>query len=128
MKIVVLIARILLGLEFLVFGSNGFLHFIHMPAPDGLGGQFMGAVFASHYYVLIFLCQVIGGILVLSGFYVPLGLCFLGPLIVNILVFHATMAPAGLPFALIPTVLWLIVFAGYRHAFAGIFAQKTAID
>lgn len=127
MKIAVLVARILLGLEFLVFGLNGFIHFIHMPPPTGIAAQFMGAVFASHYYVIIFLCQIIGGALLLSGFYVPLGLTILGPVLVNILVFHATMSPAGLPFALIPTVLWFIVFAGVRSAFAGIFAKKVVV-
>jgi putative oxidoreductase len=125
MKIAVLIARILLGLEFLVFGLNGFFPFLHMPMPAGPAGQFMGAVFVSHYYIVIFLCQVIGGALLLSGFYVPLGLTVLGPVLVNILVFHATMSPAGLPFALIPTILWFIVFAGYRQSFAGILSRKA---
>ena len=78
----------------------------------------------SHYYVVIFAAQVIGGALLLSGFYVPLGLTILGPLLVNILTFHATMAPAGLPFALVYTILWFIVFVGYRGAFSGILAQK----
>jgi uncharacterized membrane protein YphA (DoxX/SURF4 family) len=125
MRIAVLIARILLGLEFLVFGLNGFFQFLHMPMPAGPAGQFMGAVFVSHYFVVIFLCQIIGGALLLSGFYVPLGLTVLGPVLVNILVFHATMSPAGLPFALIPTVLWFIVFAGYRESFRGILTHKT---
>jgi hypothetical protein len=52
----------------------------------------------------------------------------LGPLLLNILVFPATMAPAGLPFAFIPTVLWFIVFAGYRRAFTGILSAKTAVE
>jgi uncharacterized membrane protein YphA (DoxX/SURF4 family) len=124
MKIAVLIARILLGLEFLVFGLNGFLHFLKAPMPEGTAGQFMGAVFVSHYYVVIFLCQVIGGALLLSGFYVPLGLTLLGPVLVNILVFHATMSPAGLPIALVTTILWIIVFVGYRESFKGILTHK----
>ena len=49
MKIAVLIARVLLGLLFLVFGLNGFLNFLHMPMPSGLAGQYMGALFVSHY-------------------------------------------------------------------------------
>ena len=127
MKIAVLIARILLGLVFVVFGLNGFLQFLHMPMPAGLPAQFMGAIFASHYYVVIFAAQIIGGVLLLSGYYVPLGLTILGPLLVNILTFHATMAPAGLPLAILWTILWVIVFVGYRPAFAGILAQRYPV-
>jgi putative oxidoreductase len=78
MKIAVLIARILLGLLFLVFGLNGFLHFIPMPPPAGLAGQYMGALFVSHYLVVVFLLQVVGGALLLAGRYIPLGLLLLG--------------------------------------------------
>ncbi len=127
MKIAVLIARILLGLGFVFFGLNGFLQFLHMPMPDGPAGQFMGAMMASHYYLPIAAFQVIGGALLLSGFYVPLGLAILGPILVNILIFHATMAPSGLPAALVWTILWFVVFAGYRQAFAGILAQKAPL-
>ena len=124
MKIGVLIARILLGLVFVVFGLNGFLHFIPAQMPPGLAGQFMGAVVASHYYVAIFALQFIGGALLLAGRYIPLGLTILGPILVNILLFHITMAPSGLPIALLVTVLWCIVFYAARRAFAGIFAAK----
>jgi putative oxidoreductase len=127
MKIAVLIARILLGLLFLVFGLNGFLHFIPMSPPPGLAGQYMGALFLSHYLVVVFLLQVAGGALLLANRYVPLGLLLLGPVLVNILLFHSFMAPEGLPMALFATVLWLIVFAGVRKAFAGVFAQRVEI-
>jgi putative oxidoreductase len=122
MKTAVLVARILLGLIFLVFGLNGFLHFIHMPPPTGTAGQFLGALFVSRYYIAIFAFQIIGGALLLAGRYVPLGLTILGTVLVNILLFHITMAPAGLPLPLLCTILWFIVFAGYRAAFAGILA------
>jgi putative oxidoreductase len=125
MKIAVLIARVLLGLLFLVFGLNGFLHFIPMPPPSGLAGQYMGALFFSHYLVPVFLLQVVGGAILLVGRYVPLGLLLLGPVLVNIVLFHSLMAPAGLPIALFATVLWLIVFAGVRKAFAGVFVQRV---
>ena len=124
MKIAVLIARVLLGLLFLVFGLNGFLHFIPMPPPSGLAGQYMGALFFSHYLVPVFLLEVVGGALLLAGRYIPLGLLLLGPVLVNIVLFHSLMAPAGLPIALFATVLWLIVFAGVRKAFAGVFVQR----
>ena len=125
MKIATLIARILLGLLFLVFGLNGFLHFIPMPPPTGLAGQYMGALYVSHYLVFIFLVQVIGGALLLANRFVPLALILLGPVLVNILLFHSFMAPAGLPLALFTTVLWGLVFYGVRRAFAGVFIQRV---
>jgi putative oxidoreductase len=125
MKIAVLIARILLGLLFLVFGLNGFLHFIPMPPPAGLAGQYMGVLFVSHYLVVVFLLQVVGGALLLANRFVPLGLLLLGPVLVNIVLFHSFLAPEGLPIALLATVLWLVVFAGVRKAFAGVFAHRV---
>ncbi len=125
MKITTLIARILLGLLFLVFGLNGFLHFIPMPPPTGLAGQYMGALYVSHYLVVIFLVQVIGGALLLANRFVPLALILVGPVLVNILLFHSFMAPAGLPLALVTTVLWGLVFYGVRRAFTGVFMQRV---
>src|SRR5580692_8773456 len=125
MKIATLIARILLGLLFLVFGLNGFLHFIPMPPPTGLAAQYMGALYVSHYLVFIFLVQVIGGALLLANRFVPLALILLGPVLVNILLFHSFMAPAGLPLALVTTVLWGLVFYAVRRAFAGVFIQRV---
>ncbi|HWZ49881.1 MAG TPA: hypothetical protein VNW54_00295 [Granulicella sp.] len=125
MKIATLIARILLGLLFLVFGLNGFLHFIPMPPPPGLAGQFMGALFVSHYLIFIFSVQVIGGALLLSNRFVPLALILLGPILVNILLFHSLMAPEGLPMALFATALWAIEFCAVRRAFAGVFVRRV---
>jgi putative oxidoreductase len=128
MKIAVLVARILLGLTFLVFGLNGFLNFLHMPMPPGPAGQYMGVLFMSHYLHVVFLLEVIGGVLLLSGQFIPLGLVLLGPVIFNILLFHTFLFPAGFPPALFVTVLWFIVFYGVRKAFAGIFAQKVPVS
>src|SRR5437867_13117767 len=97
MKIVTIIARSLLGLIFVVFGSNMFLHFIPMPPPpEGPAREFMTALFLNHYLYVVGALQVAGGALLLIGRKVPLGLTLLGPVIVNILCFHVLMAPAGL--------------------------------
>jgi len=96
MKIASTIARYLLGLIFLVFGLNGFLHFIPMPPPKGLAAQqFGGAIFMSHFWVVIFSVQVLGGVLLLVNRFVVLAVVLLGPVIVNILCFHALMATGG---------------------------------
>ena len=128
MKIAVLIARILLGLVFVVFGFNGFLHFIPMKMPTGaLAAQYFGALYLSHYLVPVMLLQIIGGALLLSSRFIPIALVILGPVIVNIVLYHSLMAPEGVPLALIVTLLWLIIFFGVRKAFAGIFASKVEI-
>lgn len=121
MKIIATLARWLLGLVFLVFGLNGFLHFIPMPPPPGVAGQYLGALFISHYLLVVFLLQLISAALLLLNRFVPLALTLLGPVIVNILLFHWLMAPGGLPLALLATALWLVVFLSVRPAFAGLF-------
>src|ERR1700757_5087091 len=125
MKITSVIARFLLGLIFLVFGLNGFFHFIPMPPPTGVAGQFLGALSVSNYLVPIFLLQIISGLLLLVNRYVPLALTLLAPIIVNILLIHILMLPSGLPLALVVTVLWFLVFLSVRSAFAGLFQERV---
>jgi hypothetical protein len=128
MKTIFLISRLLLGLIFTVFGLNGFLHFIPMPPPSGLAGQFLGALFVSHYLAVVFAVQLAGGVLLLANRYTPLALTLLGPVIVNIVLFHALMEPGGLPLAIVTVVLWSVVFVSVRAAFAGIFAAHAAAE
>ena len=126
MKIVVLIARLLLGLIFVVFGLNGFLNFLNMgPMPSGLAGQFIAALAVSHYFWVVAALQIAGGALLLVNRYVPLGLVLLGPVIVNIICYHAFLNPSGGVPAAVVTILWLIVFYGHRQYFSGIFVQRT---
>ena len=124
MKTASVIARYLAGLIFLVMGLNGFLHFIPFPPPPGIAGQFMGALYVSHYLWVIFAFQVIGGVLLLINRYVPLALAVLAPVIVNILTFHALMAPSGLPLALFVAALWAVIFVDVRPAFSGLFQSR----
>jgi len=124
MRIVSTIARYLAGVIFLVFGLNGFLNFIHMPPPQGVAAQFMGALYVSHFLWVIFAFQVIPGVLLLINRYVPLAVAMLAPVLVNILTFHVLMAPSGLPLALFVTVLWTIIFFDVRSAFSGLFQSR----
>jgi len=121
MKIATIIARVLLGLIFVVFGSNIFLHFIPMPPlPATLAGDFSKALMQSHYMYVVGLLQVSGGLLLLIGRYVPLGLTLLGPVIVNILLFHLFLEPTGLPMAILVAVLALFLLWRHRANFAGL--------
>ena len=121
MKIATIIVRVLLGLVFVVFGSNIFLHFIPMPPlPATLAGDFSKALMQSHYVYVVGLLQVIGGLLLLIGRYVPLGLTMLGPVIANILLFHIFLDPSGLPTAIVVSALALFLLWRYRANFAGL--------
>jgi len=124
MRTASVIARYLAGAIFLVMGLNGFLHFIPLPPPGGVAGQFMGALYVSHYLWVIFAFQVIGGLLLLVNRYVPLAAAVLAPVIVNILTFHVLMAPTGLPLALFVAALWVAIFIEVRPAFSGLFQSR----
>src|SRR5579872_5588256 len=119
MRTVSVTARYLAGVIFLVFGLNGFVNFIPLPPPTGVAGQFMSALYASHYLWVIFAFQLVAGVLLLVNRYVPLAVAILAPVIVNILSFHVLMAPSGLPLALLVALLWALLFVNVRPAFAG---------
>jgi putative oxidoreductase len=126
MKIVMLIARLLLGLIFVFFGLNAFLHFLAAPLPSGLAGQFLTALFQSNYVVFIGAVQVIGGALLLVNRYVPLALTLLGPVIVNILLYHLLLDHANAGPAILVTILWALLFFHLRQYFSGLFVQRTS--
>jgi uncharacterized membrane protein YphA (DoxX/SURF4 family) len=124
MRTTSLIARYLAGVIFLVMGLNGLLNFIHFPPPAGIAAQFMGALYVSHYLWVILAFQLVAGLLLLVNRYVPLAVAMLAPVLVNILVFHALMAPSGLPLALFVAVLWTVIFVDVRPAFSGLFQSR----
>ena len=102
MKITSIVARYLLGLIFTVFGLNGFLNFIHQPPPaNPLAIQFLVSVSESHFAAFFFAIQLLGGLLLLSGYFVPLALTVLAAELYNILAFHLTLAPATIAPALV---------------------------
>ncbi len=127
MKILTLVARILLGLEFVIFGLNGFLQFMKAPLPPGPAGAFLGAMMETHYLYPIAFLQVLCGALFLINRYIPLALTLICPVLVNILMFHAFMAPAGAGPGIVSTVCWLIIYWSVRPAFKGILQQKTTV-
>jgi putative oxidoreductase len=126
MKLAVTICRILLGFMFTVFGLNGFFHFIPQPPPaNPLAVQYMTVLSVSHYFAFVFFVQVIAGILLLSGRFVPLALTLLAPVIVNVLLYHSLLDPAGLPVAGFAAILWIVVFVHVRAAFNGLFQSRA---
>ena len=115
MKVATVIARLLLGLAFTVFGLNFFLNFIPAPPPEpGLAGDFVKVFMASGLAHVIGAVQLVSGLLLLIGRFVPLALTMLAAMIFNILVFHILMAPEGLPMAIVVAVLELFLVWSYR--------------
>jgi putative oxidoreductase len=123
MKYVIIIVRILLGLMFVVFGSNAFFKFMGPPPQmQGQAGAFITALMSSGYMYVVAMLQVLGGLCLLLGArFVPLGLTLLGPVIVNIVLFHLFLEPTGLPISLITAALSLFLLWIYRFKFPAIF-------
>lgn len=129
MKIAALIARILLGLIFTVFGANQFLHFIPIPPlPPGPFRDFTTVMTETHYMMMVGFFQVVPGILLLINRYVPLALTILAAVLVNILTTHILVVHGGLfPVPILAVILWAIIFWQVRSAFYGIF-QSRVVD
>jgi uncharacterized membrane protein YphA (DoxX/SURF4 family) len=123
----VLGARIILGLIFFVFGLNFFFHFLPQPPPPPAAGAFAAAMFATGYlFVLVKVVEVTSGVLLLAGRFVPLALTLLAPIIVNIVFFHAFLAPAGLPIPILVLALELFLAWSYRDVYRPMLAARAA--
>jgi putative oxidoreductase len=126
---VTLAARLVLGLIFLVFGLNGFFHFLPQPPMSGPPADFFGALLATGYlFPLLKGTEVIAGALLLSGRLVPLALTVLAPIVVNIVGFHLFLAPSGLPLALLVVALGVFLAWSYRSAYSGVLNANAAPD
>jgi putative oxidoreductase len=121
MKYAIHLSRILLGLVFVVFGSNAFLHFMPGELPQGQAGAFIGALASGGYLYVIAILQIVGGLCLLSGRFVPLGLTLLGPVIVNIMLFHLFLEPKGILIGVVISILALFLLWVYRYKFPAIF-------
>jgi len=126
MKILTIVARVLLGLMFVVFGLNIFLHFIPMKPIPGDGGTLMGLMFMHGWFSLYGFIEMVGGAFVLFGRYVAVGLILLGAMIVNILLFHLTLAPqpAAMAPGILAAILEIILLYAYRASFKGVLSAK----
>lgn len=126
MKYIVTVARLLLALLFLIFGSNIFLHFFPAPPlPPSPMQQFSSAMQTSGYIYAVGFFQVLSGLMLLVNRFVPLALTILGAVLANILLFHITMSLGTIGPALLATGLWCIVFWNVRSSFAGIFQARV---
>lgn len=128
MNIVLLIARILLGLGFTVAGMFGFVLTFGAgpPAMPGLAGQFQNVIFQSHFVLFVDAVQLISGLALLANRFVPLALVISAAVLYNILAFHITMMPIGIFPGLILTLCWLVIARSMRERLAPLLANTRA--
>jgi uncharacterized membrane protein YphA (DoxX/SURF4 family) len=118
-------ARLVLGSIFVLFGLNGFLHFLPQPPSPPAAAAFGGALAATGYmFPLIKGIEVLTGLLLLSGRFVPLALILLAPVVVNIVAFHLFLAPAGLALPFVVLALGLYLAWTERAAYAPLFVAR----
>ena len=125
MRFLAFLTRIALGLGFIVFGLNGFLRFIPMPSHGGAAGDFLSAMSSSHYLAVVWVLEIAGGLLLLTN-RVPLGLTLIGPIVVNIVLFHALMDRKGLPGAAVFGGLSLFLLWRNQEAFPALFPKSES--
>jgi putative oxidoreductase len=126
MNIAAVVARILLGLAFVAAGASGFFLINNPPpAPPGLAGTFQDVFFQSRWVLFVDAIELLAGALLLANRFIALALTLLGAVIANIIAYHVTLMPAGLPAAAIVTLLWGIVAVRYRASLAPLFVQQV---
>jgi putative oxidoreductase len=128
MKVFVLICRLLLGFVFLLFGLNTLLHFLPMPLPTGDALTWFGVMAGSHWINFVGVLEVVGGLLLLVGRFVPLALTLLAPVIVNILLYHSLLWPHGYIPAILVAILECILLIVYRRNFLPLLASNPEAD
>jgi uncharacterized membrane protein YphA (DoxX/SURF4 family) len=124
MRYVILGARIVEGVIFLIFGLNGLLHFFKPALPTGDALRWFGVMAGHHWMNFVAVVQLVGGLLLLVGRFVPLGLTLLAPVIVNILLYHALLWPHGYALAIVALVLELFLLGVYWRSFAPLLAPN----
>jgi hypothetical protein len=120
-------ARLLLGAIFTLFGLNGFFHFLPAPPPEGLAAAFVGGLASSGYFFpLLKGTEVIAGLLLLGNRFVPLALTLLAPIVVNIVAFHAFLAPGGMAIPFVVTALGIYLAYTERAVFAPLLRARSS--
>lgn len=125
MKHIPTIARLLLGLIFTVFGANMWLQFIPIPPPpEGPAASFMFAIYGSGYLTVVKVLEVVGGVLLLSGRFTNLALTLVGPVVVNIALYHFFLVKGQYAMPVVLGVLSLVALSGRKDYLRTLFAAK----
>lgn len=123
-RIAATVVRYLIGLIFLVFGLNGFLNFLPFPEMSGAAGAFMGGLFgAGYFFPMLKICEILASLMLLTGMYKGLGISILVPITLNIFMFHAFLAPDGIPMGAFVFFGTLFLAWANKESFSGIFTK-----
>lgn len=131
-SIVTAIVRSLLGLIYVFFGLNFFLHFLPMPPPPaqpGVAETFMGGLFqAGYFFPMVKGLEVLLGGFLLLNFFTPLSLIILAPISLNIFLFHAFLAPANIGLSIVILVLHIFLFWAYKNSYRTVLNPKVLLS
>ncbi len=126
MKHLPMLARVLLGLIFAVFGVVGLFELGPQPEMSEEAGAFMGAMMDTGYlWPVIKVTEIVCGVLLILGIFVPLALVGLAPVVLNILLFHIFLAPEGVAIGIAAVVLGLYVAHQHRDSFSAVLQRKA---
>lgn len=121
-------ARLLLGFGFLVFGLNGFLHFMTTPPVSAQAGALLGAFAKTGYFFpMIKTLEIMVGILLLMNLFAPFAIVLITPVLIGITTIHLFLNPAGLPIMIVLHFLHGILLFGYRDYYRTLFVKKAKI-
>ncbi len=125
MKIVTIIVRVLLGLALTASGLTFFFGMMPKEAMPGAGGEFVSAMMSTGVFGFVKFCEVAAGLMLLSGFQVPLALLIWFPINIVVVLFHTMMAPFN-PAVFVFLLLTLFLAWVYKNNFAPIFNVGNA--
>ena len=120
------VARVLLGILFLVFGLDGLFSFLPMPPMPEPAAQVIGVLMSYRLFYVVKVLEVTAALMLLTGRYVPLALCLLAPIVFNILWFDVNLAPVGLPVGIFAAALVAALMWNERSRFSPLFAARTS--
>lgn len=118
--------RLLLGLMFVVFGLNFFLHFLAQPPPAEAAAGFLGGLFgAGYFFPFLKITEILVGLMLLANVMVPLALVVLAPITLNIFLMHLFLDPSGLPIAIVLTGLNIALGILYIDSYRGMLKVRA---
>jgi putative oxidoreductase len=126
MKIAMIVIRTLMGL-LLLFASVVFLFKINMgkmPAMSEDAMAYNKGLATVHIMNIVKVIELLCGLMFVSGRFVTLANIVIFPIVINILLFHATLAPSGVPAAAFLLVGCLFLAYYYRKNYAPLFSVK----
>ena len=128
MKISILITRSLLGIIYVVFGLNFFLHFLPMQTATGAAGAFEGGLFgAGYFFPFLKVVEILSGVMLIANKYTALFLLIIFPVTLNIFLFHAVLMPVGLPLAAPMILINLFLGYAYRKYYTPVFTASPVV-